>query len=76
MSVSELAEQYLREHAARMREIDRRGLDVTYGLAVFNARSVFLLSNARVHPDAQLPTEAINELTSLIQGEGDASGLA
>lgn len=66
-----LAEQYMREHFARMREIDDRAVGMTTGLAVFNARQIFHLSNAVVHPSARLPSDQINELTELVVGKAD-----
>lgn len=72
-ATDQLKADYMREHFARMREIDRRAVDLTAGLAIFNARQIFFLSNAQAHPDARLPQEAIDNLTELLSSQTGTS---
>lgn len=71
--ISDLAAQIMREHFARMKSIDDKAVNLTTGLGVFNARQIFLLGNAKAHPDARLPAEEINALTDLVSGKEPSS---
>ena len=67
-------EEYLREFLQRMRDIHRRGLRLTAGLAKFNTESILRSGNACAPLVVQLPEEAIEQVKDLIIGKDLVAG--
>lgn len=64
--MSDAKEQLIRKHFERMKQIRKRSVALTAGLAKFNVECIMYNGNMTLHPKVKLPQESIDRLKESI----------